>query len=299
MDRLHAMSVFVAVVDCGGFAAAARKLGISPPAVTRAISDLEARLGVRLLSRTTRTVRVTDAGASYVEDCRRVLSAADEADEAACGTHAAPRGLITVTAPAIFGNTHVAPIVTEFLRLYPQASAACWFVDRVVNLADEGVDVAIRIGALPDSTLKAVRVGQVRRVICASPIYLEGHPEPVEAADLQQHVIISANPVTPMPEWRLRGKSGLQTVRLSPRMSTSTNEAALSAAVAGFGITRVLSYQVADHLRSGALQAILREFESDVMPVHVVHREGRHASQKVRAFLDLTIERLRENPAVN
>ena len=295
MDQLHLIKVFVAVVDSMGFAGAARKLGISPPAVTRAVSELEGHLGLRLLTRTTRTVRVTEAGERYAQDCRRIVADLLEADESVSGLHTAPRGRLTVTAPVLFGALHVTPIVTEYLTRYPQVSATCLFLDRVVNLLDEGVDVAVRIGELPDSTLQAVRVGQVRRVICASPAYLAQHGTPQTPAELERHSIVSASSVTPAPEWKLAHRGQAHTVRLQPRMTTTTNDSAVVAALSGFGLTRLLSYQVTEHLRSGRLQTVLTEHEPEALPVHVVHREGRQAPKRVRAFLDLAIEQLRLN----
>jgi len=297
LDRLHLISVFVAVVDASGFAGAARKLGISPPAVTRAISELEAHLGARLLTRTTRVVRVTEAGARYVEDCRRILAELAEADESVSGLHGAPRGRLTVTAPVLFGALHVTPVVTEFLQCYPEVTASCWFLDRVVNLTDEGVDVAVRIGELPDSSLQAIRVGSVRRVICAAPSYLAQHGEPQEPEDLLAHTLISANAVTPAPEWRFKVDGEVRTVKVAPRMQTTTNDSAIAAAVSGFGLTRLMSYQVDALVHSGQLRRVLEAFEPAPLPVHLVHREGRHASHKARAFIDLAIERLRERLA--
>jgi len=294
MDRLHLINVFVAVVDVGGFAGAARKLGISPPAVTRAIGELEAHLGARLLTRTTRVVRVTEAGARYVEDCRRILAELAEADESVSGLHGAPRGRLTVTAPVLFGALHVTPVVTEFLQRYPEVTASCWFLDRVVNLTDEGVDVAVRIGELPDSSLQAVRVGSVRRVICAAPSYLEAHGEPQQPEDLLGHTLISANAVTPAPEWRFKVDGETRGVRVVPRLLTTTNDSAIAAALSGFGLTRLMSYQVDELVRSGQLRRVLERFELAPLPVHLVHREGRHASHKARAFIDLALERLRE-----
>ncbi|WP_271008183.1 LysR family transcriptional regulator [Paucibacter sp. B51] len=299
MDRLHLINVFVAVVDANGFAGAARKLNISPPAVTRAISELEAHLGVRLLTRTTRVVRVTEAGARYVEDCRRILAELAEADESVSGLHAAPRGRLTLTAPVLFGALFVTPIVTEYLQRYPEVTASCWFLDRVVNMVDEGVDIAVRIGELPDSSLQAIRVGRVRRVICAAPSYLKRHGAPQTPDDLTAHTIVSASGVTPTPEWRLVENGAPKLVKLQPRMSTTTNDSAVAAAVAGFGLTRLMSYQVAEHVQAGRLQIVLSEFETAPLPVHLVHREGRHASQKARAFLDLAIERLRASKALD
>lgn len=299
MDRLHLINVFVAVVDANGFAGAARKLSISPPAVTRAISELEAHLGVRLLTRTTRVVRVTEAGARYVEDCRRILAELAEADESVSGLHAAPRGRLTLTAPVLFGALFVTPIVTEYLQRYPEVTASCWFLDRVVNMVDEGVDIGVRIGELPDSSLQAIRVGRVRRVICAAPSYLKRHGAPQTPDELTAHTIVSASGVTPTPEWRLVENGAPKLVKLQPRMTTTTNDSAVAAAVAGFGLTRLMSYQVAEHVREGRLQLVLSEFETAPLPVHLVHREGRHASQKARAFLDLAIERLRASKALD
>lgn len=297
MDRLHLINVFVAVVEASGFAGAARKLGISPPAVTRAIGELEAHLGARLLTRTTRVVRVTEAGARYVEDCRRILAELAEADESVSGLHGAPRGRLTITAPVLFGALHVTPVVTEYLQRYPDVTASCWFLDRVVNLTDEGVDVAVRIGELPDSSLQAIRVGSVRRVICGAPSYLAERGTPQRPEDLLGHTLISANAVTPAPEWRFRIDTEQRTVKLAPRLFTTTNDAAIAAAVSGFGLTRLMSYQVDARVRSGELRLVLEGFELAPLPVHLVHREGRHASHKARAFIDLAIERLRERLA--
>ncbi len=298
MDPLHLMGVFVAVVDAGGFAAAARKLGMSPPAVTRAVNELESQLAVRLLTRTTRVVRVTEAGTRYAEDGRRILAAVQEAGQSARGVHGAPRGRLVVTAPALFGALFVTPIVTDYLQRYPEASASCWFVDRVVNMLEEGVDVAVRIGELPDSSLQAVCVGHVRRLICASPGYLAAHGTPQSADDLARHTLVAANRVTPTVEWRLREAGSPRSVKLEPRLAISATDAARTAALAGFGLTQLLSYQVLQPLRDGTLVPVLQDLEPEPLPVHVVHHEGRHAAQKVRAFLDLAIDALRANPAL-
>ena len=299
MDRLQAMTTFVAVVDSGGFARAARKLNLSPPVVTRAVAELEERLGLRLLTRTTRIVRVTDAGARFAEDCRRILADIDEAETLATGTHAAPRGTLSLTAPVLFGQLYVTPILVRYLQQYPEVDAQCLFLDRVVNVVEEGVDVAVRIGELPDSSLRAARVGRVRRVLVAAPAYLEAQGMPRRPEELARHAIVSASGVTPVSEWRFNdgGKPLLQ--RLQPRLRTTTNDSAIAAAVAGLGITRLLSYQVAAHVRSGALQILLEEFEGAPLPVHVLHHEGRRATQKVRAFIDLAVDMLRADPALN
>lgn len=298
MDRLHLLSVFVAVADTHGLASAARKLNLSPPAVTRAINELETHLGVRLLTRTTRLVRLTEAGARYAEDCRRILGELAEADESVSGLHGALRGPLTITAPALFGALHVTPVVCDYLQRYPEVSANCWFLDRVVNMVDDGVDVGVRIGELPDSSMQAIQVGQVRRVICAAPSYLHRRGTPLHPDELGAHDIVLASAVSPVPQWRLVENGEPRTVHLQPRMSITTNDAAVAAAVGGFGITRLMSYQIADHLRAGRLQILLAEFEHPPLPVNVLHREGRHASRKARAFIDLAVEQLRANPAL-
>lgn len=298
MDRFHLMTVFVAVAEEEGFAAAARRLRMSPPAVTRAIACLEERLGVRLLTRTTRLVRTTDAGARYLEDARRILIEADEADEAAAGINARPRGNLAVTAPVLFGKIYVMPVITAYQTTYQETTVSALFIDRVVNLAEEGLDVGVRIGPLPDSSLRAIRVGQVRRVVCASPAYLKQHGSPKSPADLARHPIIAATSVSAGSEWAFtKGKAKIG-VRLSPRILVNTNEGALEAAKSGFGLTRLISYQVANELADGTLKTVLTEFEEASLPVHVIHREGRHGSAKVRSFVDLAVERLRAHAAL-
>lgn len=298
MDRLQAMEVFVAVVDHGGFAAAARRLDLSAPVVTRAVAELEARLGVRLLTRTTRTVRVTEAGARYAEDCRRILADVGDAESATSGSRAQIKGLLGVTAPAVFGNLHVTPIVADYLRRYPDVDAHCLFVDRVVNLVDEGLDVAVRIGELPDSTLQAIPVGHVRRMLVATPAYLAAHGRPATPADLAAHTLIQPTGVSPYPEWRFTHGGRTVVQRIRPRLRTTTNDAGRTAALTGLGIARLVSYQVADDLTSGALEALLPDFETPPLPVHVLHREGRHVTQKVRVFIDLAVDALRGNAAL-
>ncbi len=298
MDRFHLMAVFVAVAEEEGFAAAARRLRMSPPAVTRAIALLEERLGVRLLTRTTRLVRTTDAGARYLEDARRILLEADEADEAAAGINATPRGNLAVTAPVLFGKIYVMPLITAYQTTYKETTVSALFIDRVVNLMEEGLDVGIRIGPLPDSSLRAIRVGQVRRVVCAAPAYLEQHGSPRTPAELAQHPIIAATSLSAGSEWAFAGGKEQIRVRLSPRILVNTNDGALEAARSGFGLTRLISYQVANELAAGTLTTVLTEFEEAALPVHVIHREGRLGSAKVRSFVDLAVEKLRANSAL-
>lgn len=295
MDRLQAMTTFLLVVETGGFASAARRLKVSPSVVTRAVIELEEHLGVRLLTRTTRSVRVTEAGLSYAESCRRILMDIEEADSAAAGAHAMPRGKITVTSSVNFGCMYVSPIARNYLTQFPSVEINCWFVDRMVNLVDEGVDVAIRIGELPDSSLQAIKVGEVREVLCASPKYLRQRGTPIHPDDLLQHVVIAATGITPTPDWRFRYGSKFATVRLQPRFTTTMNEAAAECAVAGFGITRLPLYQIAREVKEGSLALVLEGFERPAVPIHVVHREGRHGTRKVRAFIDMAVDALRSN----
>ncbi len=299
MDQLHCIRNFVAVVDAGGFAGASRKLNLSPASVTRAVAELENHLGVSLLTRTTRVVRVTDAGARYVEDCRRILADLDESNSAAAGAHATPRGCVTLTAPVLFGNLYVAPLVTEYLRTYPQTQAVCLFADRVVNMDDEGVDVAVRIGELPDSSLQAIAVGTTKPVLCAAPQYLAQRGIPQHPRDLAQHTIIAATGLTPSPQWRFVEHQKPLVYEVRPALMTTTNDSAITAAASGFGIARLLSYQVSEHLRAGTLKTVLTDFELEPMPVHVLHRQGRRPNAKVRALLDLLIERLRADTSLN
>ena len=299
MDRFHLMTVFVAVAEEESFAAAARRLHMSPPAVTRAVAFLEERLGVRLLTRTTRLVRTTEAGARYLDDARRILLEADEADEAAAGINAMPRGHLAVTAPMLFGKLYVMPIITAYQRTFQETTVSALFVDRVVNLLDEGLDIGIRIGQLPDSSLRAIRVGQVRRVVCAAPAYLEKHGIPKTPADLAGHQIIAATAVSAGSEWTFaKGKEKIR-IKLNPRILVNTNDGALEAAKDGFGLTRLISYQVANELAAGKIKAVLSGYEEAPLPIHVIHREGRHRSAKVRSFVDMAVEKLRADEALN
>lgn len=299
MDRLHLMSVFVAVAEAESFAGGARKLAMSPPAVTRAIAALEERLGVKLLTRTTRYVRVTEAGQRYLDDARRVIAAADEADEAAVGINAEPRGHLTITAPVLFGRMYVMPGITDYLQRYPDTTVSAMFLDRVVNMLEEGIDVGIRIGELADSSYKALRVGHVRRVICASPAYLAQHGIPQQPEDLAEHPIIVASSLSPTVEWKFMREGTPIAVRIKPRLTVTSNDAAIEAALRGTGITRLISYQIAPQLAAGELKVVLSEYEPARMPIHVLHREGRNASAKIRSFVDLIAERLRADSSLN
>lgn len=299
MDRFHLMAVYVAVAEEESFAGGARRLGMSPPAVTRAVAALEGRLGVKLLTRTTRFVRATDAGQRYLEHARRIIADADEADEAVAGVHAAPRGQLSVTAPVLFGRMFVTPSIIDYLQRFPDMTLSAVFLDRVVNLLEEGMDVGVRIGELPDSSMKAVSVGHVRRVVCAAPEYLKKNGVPRAPADLAKHTVVAASPVSPSVDWKFTTGKKTTSVKLAPRLTVTSNEAAIAAAVQGFGVTRLLSYQIAAFLDSGQLKAVLTDNEPPRLPIHVLHSEGRQASAKVRTFVDLLVERLRADKALN
>lgn len=292
------MAAFLAVVDTGGFASAARRLNVSPPVVTRAVAELEQRLGARLLIRTTRFVRVTEAGTAYADSCRRILAELQEADAQAASTHAAPRGRLALTAPVNFGRMHVLPVVHDYLGRFPGVDVNCWFVDRVVNIVDEGVDVAVRIGDLPDSSLQAVRVGSVRQVLCAAPDYLARHGTPQRPEALAQHTTITAAGLTATPEWRFHEDGKPLAVRLQPRLLSMTNEAAADSALAGQGICRLPLYQIARAVREGRLHLVLEPFERPALPIHLVHRQGPHAVHRVRAFIDMAVQALRADAAL-
>ncbi|MCA1323378.1 LysR substrate-binding domain-containing protein [Herbaspirillum sp. alder98] len=297
MDRLHLMTVFVAVAEAESFSAAARRLSMSSPAVTRAITTLEKRLGVRLLTRTTRFVRATEAGLRYLEDARRIIAEADEADEAVSGINATPRGRLMVTAPVLFGRMFVTPVVVEYLRRYPEVTVSALFLDRVVNLIEEGLDVGVRIGHLPDSSLQAIRVGQVRSVLCASPAYLKQHGMLSAPDDLMRHTLIAPG-MTPQVEWKFMRDARSMSLKVTPRLVVTSMDAAIEAARSGFGIARVLSYQIAPWVATGELQVVLDPFETAALPIHVIHREGRQSAAKVRSFVDMVVQALRADAAL-
>jgi len=298
MDRLQGMRVFVRVAESGGFAGAGRALGMSPAAVTRAVAALEAALGVRLFIRTTRSVKLTEAGGRYLDDCRRILAEIAEAEATAAGSSATPSGVLTLTAPVQFGRLYVLPVATDYLARHPAVAVRALFLDRIVNLIEEGIDVGVRIGHLVDSGLTATRVGSVRRVVCAAPSYLERYGVPQTPRDLRDHAVIGSSNPGALPEWRF-GPERRSTVNVHPRFVCNTVDAALAAAVDGWGIARLLSYQVASAVTEGRLRILLDEDEEAPVPIHVVSPEGRRAPAKTRAFVDLAAARLRADPRVN
>lgn len=299
MDRFQALQVFVTVAETGGFAVAGRTLTMSPPSVTRIISALEDHLGTALFVRTTRSVGLTEAGERFLEDSRRVLTELAEAEEAAVGSHVTPRGELRITAPVMFGSMFVTPIIGDYLDMYEHVTANAVFVDRSVNLIDEGLDVAIRIGNLPDSSLIATRVGTIRFVVFAAPDYLERHGTPAHPDELTDHKLIDPSPLGTGPYWRFRENGGSFSIRHTPRFQINTIDAIRSQVARGWGISRLRSYQIAPLIADGSVVPLLEAFEPPPEPIHVIHQEGRLASAKVRSFVDYAVDRLRADPALN
>jgi DNA-binding transcriptional LysR family regulator len=298
MDHLDSLKVFVAVADAKGFAPAARRLRLSAPAVTRAIAALEQRLGAQLLQRSTRSVRLTDVGERFLGDCRRVLADLAEAEASAGGAHAAPQGALAITASALFGRLHVAPIALDFLALHPQVTIRGVFVDRIVHLMDEGFDLAVRIAHLPDSGLTALRVGSMRRVVVASPAYLAERGEPQHPGELVGHDAIGFSQAGGLSApWTFGGSEAAVQPRI--RLSTNAGDVAIDAAVRGHGLARAMRYQVEADVRAGRLQIVLSGFEPEPFPVHLVHTAGRRVPAKLRAFIDFAAERLRAEPVLS
>ncbi len=297
MDRLQSLEVFIAVAEAESFAEGARRMGLSAPSATRGVNALEDRLGARLFTRTTRRVRLTDVGRTYLEDARAIVAQLQAADEAASGAAANPVGELRITCPNEFGRIYITPILAEFLDTYPDVTADVVMVDRVVNMVEEGFDIALRIGPLPSSGLIAVRVGSVRLMVCGAPAYFERHGRPETPADLANHRIIATAPASRSTEWRF-GADRSQTVRVQPRLALSSIAAAREVAESGWGLTRVLSYQIGPELEDGRLQGVLEEFEPDPLPIHLVHVENRRAPAKIRSFIDFAKPRLRSIPVL-
>jgi DNA-binding transcriptional LysR family regulator len=295
MDRIEAMRVFVAALDEGSLVGAARKLGRSPAAVSRAIAFLEAHVGAQLLHRTTRSIKLSEAGERYATACRRVLAVLEEADTAVAEERSAPRGTLTVTAPVAGGEDILRPILDAFLDAAPEVSVRLYLLDRPANLIDEGIDVALRFAHLSDSTLIAMRVGEVRRVVCASPLYLAQHPPIGEPADLAGRQIIAMTHFG-LDSWSFPpppGSSVPRTVQFTPRLVVNSVRAAVASASEGRGVTRLFSYHIAPQLEDGALEIILKDHEHAPLPVHLITPQGRLATPKVRAFVDFALPRLR------
>jgi DNA-binding transcriptional LysR family regulator len=295
MDRFEAIRTLIAAVDGGSLSAASKALRVPLPTVSRRVSDLEASIGSQLVVRTTRKLLLTESGTAFLAFARRALEELNEAERAAAGEYRAPRGELLVTAPIMFGSLSVAPIVHEFLAAYPDVTVRLILSDVVIDLVDSHIDVAVRIGYLPDSALVGRRVGDIRWVVCASPEYLRRRGEPRVPADLSHHDCIAFEGLERYREWPFRRAKAAQQFKISPRYSVNTADGMIGAAVAGIGVARVMSYQAAVSVREGTLTPILRGYEPPGIPVHLVHATRKqHQPVKLRAFLDFVAPRLQE-----
>jgi len=294
MDRLDAMSVLIAAVESGSLSKASRNLGLPLATVSRKVSELEAHLNATLLIRSAKGLELTSAGHSYVTAAKGILEQLTEAERAAAGEYTEPKGDLVITAPTMFGRLHVLPVVTKFLGAYPEVAVGLMLTGRVTHFIDDQVDVALRIGALPDSSLIATRLGSVRRVTCASPDYLTTNGIPTTPGDVVHHNVISLRSVSAPGNWVFESDVAKITVPLKARLSVSTIEAGIDAALAGCGLLRTLSYQLADHVRSNRLVVVLDEFEPEPRPVHLVYDRQDRLPLKLRAFVDFVVPRLRD-----
>jgi DNA-binding transcriptional LysR family regulator len=293
MDRLESMSTLLAAVEAGSLSAASRKLGMPLATVSRKVSDLETHLRTRLVNRTSRRLTLTDAGRAYVEACKRILEEIGEAERAASGEYSSPRGALLITAPIVFGRVHMLPVAIAFLKAFPDIDIRVVLADRVFNLHEEHVDLAVRIGALSDGSLIATRVGAIRQVVCASPSYLAACGTPKSPAELCHHDCITFEGLMLPDAWKFAAGKSMTTVAIRSRLTVNTAEAAIDGASAALGVTRVLSYQVADAVRAGKLEVILRKFEPEPWPVSLVYGGQGRVPLKLRAFLDFAGPRLR------
>jgi DNA-binding transcriptional LysR family regulator len=293
MDRLESMSALLAAVEAGSLSASSRKLGMPLPTISRKVSELEGHLRTRLVNRTSRRLTLTDAGQAYVTACKKILDDIGEAERAATGEYSEPRGELTLSAPIVFGRMHVLPVAIEFLKAYPEINVRLILADRMINLLEEPVDVALRIAELDDSSLIAAKVGSIRRVVCASPAYFAERGVPQTPRDIAAHDCITFEGLSSAKAWRFRLGKLEATVPIRSRLAVNTAETAIDAAIAGIGITRVLSYQIADALKAGTLQTALEKFEPAPVPVSLVYSGHRMLAQKLRAFLSFAGPRLR------
>ncbi|MCP5082002.1 MAG: LysR family transcriptional regulator [Alphaproteobacteria bacterium] len=298
MNQFRELSAFVAVAEEEAFNAAARRLKVSPSGVTRLVNAMEERIGARLFTRTTRQVSLTDAGRRLYGEAGRILEQVEQAEALAAGAHQMPSGTLRITAPVLFGQRYLMPIVRDFLDAYPNVSVLAGFHDRVVHILDEGFDVALRIGQLEDTSLYATRVGTARRVVVAAPSYLEAHGIPAKPEDLAPHQIIIPGGIFNREEWAFKARGKPVVARLKPRLTLTSLTAGIDTAIAGWGITRALSYQVADALADGRLVEVLGAWETEEMPVSLVYPEGRQAAAKIRVFVEFAAGRLRAGPGL-
>jgi DNA-binding transcriptional LysR family regulator len=292
MDRLAAMSVFVAVIEAGSFSGAGRRLRMPVPTVSRKVAELESQLAARLLTRSTRTLALTEAGQNYLSACRRILEEVAAAERGASGEYREPRGALAITAPIVLGRLHVLPVVVEFLQLYPEVNVQLNLADRSLQLLDEHLDLAVRVGELPDSALVAIRIGTLRRVVCASPAYLSRRDPPRKPPDLVDHEVVDFTLRSGAESWSFGAARDEQRIPLRPRLVVNTAEAALDAAISGAGLTRVLSYQAAPAVKAGTLIIVLEEYEPAPVPVSLVFDRRQVLPLKLRAFLDFATPRL-------
>ena len=295
MDLIESMKVFIEVAKHNSFVLASEHLNMSAPATSRAIAALEHRLGVKLFHRTTRQVRLTQSGDQYLIDARRIIEDLQEAEMKAAGLNTKPSGTLSITAPVLFGQLHIMPIVLEYLEQYPDVSVKALYLDIVSSLLEDELEVAIRIGHLKDSNLYANEVGKVRRIVCASPKYLEKHGTPSSPSELPNHEIIYTTNFEKTSVWQFRHHDKIEKVTLHPRLRCNQNGSALVAAIQGHGITRLMSYQIANEIDQGKLIPILEAYEEPPLPVNVIHLEGRRANAKVKSFISLATERLAQN----
>lgn len=293
MDRLDAMSILHAVVETGNLSAAGRRLGVPLSTVSRKVSDLEAHLGARLLIRSTRSISLTEVGKAYVVATRRILEDLAEAERAAAGEYAVVKGELVITAPIVFGRLHILPIVTDFLQAYPETDVKLVLADRLLHLADEHIDLALRIATLPDSSDVAVKVGTIRRVVCASPSYLERRGRPRNPAELADHDVVTFSALALSEAWTFGNGAAARPATPRSRLTVNTAEAAIDAAIAGVGMTRVLSYQIAEAVRAGRLVTVLDDHAPDPVPVSLVYRGQEMLPRKLRAFINFATPRLK------
>jgi DNA-binding transcriptional LysR family regulator len=296
MDRFESMEMLVAAIENGSLSAAGRALNVPLPTLSRKITDLESRLGTRLLIRGTRKLTLTDAGVAYVAAARRILEQVDDAEREAAGEFQMPKGELVITAPVFFGRLHVLPVVTDFLALYPEINVRLLLADHNLQLVEEHVDMAVRIGVLPDSNMIATRVGSMRNVVCASPQLLAEHGVPQMPDDLRRFPFVRVVMPVLSPGWRFRFPDGRGEIEIPilPRLAVSTAEAAMQAAVRGVGAVSLMRYQVRDALEAGLLQLVLEDFELEPSPIHLLHASRGHMPLKMRRFLDFAAPRLRE-----
>jgi DNA-binding transcriptional LysR family regulator len=293
MDRLESMSILVSVVEHGSLSAASRKLSVPLASVSRKISELEAHLGTKLLNRTTRSLELTDSGRTYLAACTRILEQISEVERIASGEYSAPKGKLLITAPVVFGRLYIVPIVTEFLKLYPEIDVRLLLADRVLDMTEEHIDVAVRMGELPDSTMTAIRIGSIREVVCGSPAYFAKRGTPQTPKDLSKHDCITIDSLSSPASWFFpRGRASVS-IPIRSRLTVSTVDAGLDAALSGSGIIRALSYQVARLEKAGKLKVILKDFESEPWPANLIYTGNQIIPLKLRAFLDFTAPRLK------